>query len=110
MQRICLVSLNVPATAFCEKCQAEKCELPVDGKYTELPLFADNCWLKAMSPVELRCMARAWNELLVSAGLRLAWKEAVWCTSAPACMVADTISAKIITDLTRYRPIVLELI
>ena len=41
------------------------------------------CWVIAMSPAELRCMARAWNELLVCAGLRITWKEAVWCTSAP---------------------------
>ena len=45
--------------------------------------------LIAMSPAELRCMAPAWNELLVCAGLRIAWKEAVWCTSAPDSLVAN---------------------
>ena len=34
-----------------------------------LLLFADNCWLVAVSPAELKCMARAWNELLEKAGL-----------------------------------------
>ena len=83
-------ALDVPATAFCKKCQqAEKWELPVDGKYMVLLLFADSCWLLAMSPAELRCMARAWNELLVCAGLRIAWKEAVCCTSAPDSLVAN---------------------
>ena len=75
-------ALDVPATAFCKKCQAEKWGLPVGGNYMGLLLFADNCWLIAMSPTELRCLARAWNELLVSARLRIVWKEAVWCTSA----------------------------
>ena len=80
---------SVPANVsgnpeFCiKKCQEEKWELPVDGQYMGLLLFTDNCWLIAVSPAELRCMARAWNELLVCAGLRIAWKEAVWCTSAP---------------------------
>ena len=60
-----------------------------------LLLFADNCWLTAMSPAELRCMARAWNELLEKAGLRIAWEEAVWCTSAP-----DSLEAKIVVDDT----------
>ena len=45
--------------------------------YMELLLFADNCWLIAMSPAELTRMARAWNELLEKAGLRIAWEEAV---------------------------------
>ena len=53
------------------------------------------CWLIATSPAELRCMARAWNELLVRAGLRIAWKEAVWCTSAP-----DSLEANIEVDGT----------
>ena len=30
----------------------------------ELLLFADKCWIIAMSPAELRDMARVWNELL----------------------------------------------
>ena len=76
-------ALNVPATEFWKRCQAEKLGLPVGGHYVGLLLFADNCWLIAMSPAELRCMARAWNELLLRAGLRIAWKEDVWCTSAP---------------------------
>ena len=48
-----------------------------------LLLFADDCWIIVTSPAELRCMARAWNELLERAGLRIAWQEAVWCPSAP---------------------------
>ena len=32
--------------------------------YTELLLLTDNYWIIAMSPAELKCMARAWNELL----------------------------------------------
>ena len=71
-----------------KKCQTEKWSLPVGGKYMVLLLSADNCWLIAVSPPELRCMARAWHELLVCAGLRTAWKEAVWCTSAPDSLVA----------------------
>ena len=59
------------------------------GNYMRLLLFADNCWLIAMSPAELRCMACAWNELLGKAGLRTAWKEAAWCTSAPDSLVAN---------------------
>ena len=60
-----------------------------------LLLFADNCWLTAMSPAELRCMARAWNELLEKAGLRIAWDEAAWCSSAP-----DRLEAEIVVDDT----------
>ena len=60
-----------------------------------LQLFADNCWLIAMSPPELKCMARAWNELLEKAGLRIAWKKAVRCTSAP-----DSLEATIVVDDT----------
>ena len=74
------IGLRLPATVFCKRCQAEKWEI---GHYVGLLLFADNCWLVAMPPAELRCVALAWNELLVRAGLRMAWKEAVWCTSAP---------------------------
>ena len=47
-------------------------------------------------------MARAWNELVVRAGLRIAWKEAVWCTSTP-----DSLEAKIEvddTEITRTKP------
>ena len=73
-----------------KKCHAEKWGLPVDGKYMGLLLFADSCWLIATSPAELRCMARAWNELLVCAGLRIVLKEPVWCTSA-----SDSLAAKI---------------
>ena len=81
-------ALDVPATAFCGKCQAEKWGLPVGGNYMGLLLVADNCWLIAMSPAELECIARAWNELLEKAGLRSAWEEAVWCTSAPDSLEA----------------------
>ena len=56
--------------------------------YVGLLLFADNCWLIAMSPAELTRMARAWDELLEKAGLRNAWEEAVWCSSAPDSLEA----------------------
>ena len=68
-------ALDLPAPAFRKKCQAEKWGLPVGGNYMELLLFADNCWLIAMSPAELRCMARAWNELLVSADCEMRGKR-----------------------------------
>ena len=53
-----------------------------------LLLFTDNCWIIAMSPAEFKCMARAWNELLEKAGLRIEWEEAVWCSSAPDSLEA----------------------
>ena len=46
-------ALDVPATGFCEKCQAEKWGLPTGGNNMGLLLFADNCWLIATSPAEL---------------------------------------------------------
>ena len=58
----------------------------MSGNSMGLLLFADNCWLTAMSPAELKCMARAWNELL---------EKAVWCPSAP-----DSLEAKIVVDDT----------
>ena len=48
-----------------------------------------------MSPAELKCMARARKQLLVKAGLRSAWEEAVWCSSAP-----DILEATIVVDGT----------
>ena len=68
-------ALDTPATAFCEKCQTVKWGLPMGGNYMGFLLFADNCWHIAMSPAELKCMDRAWNELLEKAGLRIAWKR-----------------------------------
>ena len=66
-------ALDIPATAFCGRCQTGKWRLPMGLLYMGLLLFADNCWLIAMSPAELKRMARAWNELLEKAGLRIAW-------------------------------------
>ena len=40
-------------------------ELLVNGGCLGQPLFADNCWIAAMFPVELQRSARAWNELLM---------------------------------------------
>ena len=58
----------------------------------------------ATSPAELRCMARAWNELLVRARLQVAWKEAVWCTSTPDSQVANIeVDDTVITRTTRER-------
>ena len=67
--------------------------------YMGLLLFADNGWLIAMSPAELTSrMARAWNDLLEKAGLRIAWEEAVWCSSAPDSLEATvTVSDTVIT-------------
>ena len=48
-------ALEDPATAFCERCQTEKWRLPLEEGYMELLLFADNCWIIAMSPAELKC-------------------------------------------------------
>ena len=71
------------------------------GNYMGLLLFGDNCWLTAMSQ-SVRCVARAWNEQLVRAGLRLAWKEAVWCTSALDSLVANIeVDDTVITRTTR---------
>ena len=68
----------------------------------ELLLFAGNCWLIAKPPAELKCMARAWNELLEKAGLRIAWKEAVWCTTAPDSLEAKLwLMTRVITRRTR---------
>ena len=52
------------------------------GSYLGLLLFADNCWIIAMSIAELQTMASAWNSLLRQAGLDIDWSEAVWCTTA----------------------------
>ena len=64
--------------------------------YTGLLLLTDNYWIIAMSPAELKCMARAWNELLEKAGLRIPWEEAAWCSSAP-----DSLEATITVDHIR---------
>ena len=66
----------------------------MDGPYLGLRLYADSCYMIAISPAELRNMARAWKELMQQAGLLLAWQEAVWCCSAtdglePQSSVAD---------------------
>ena len=72
--------------------------LPLGEGYMGLFLFADNCWIIAMSPAELKCMARAWNELREKAGLRIAWEEAVLCSSAPDSLEATiTVSDTVIT-------------
>ena len=94
------VALDVPATAFCKRCQAEKCAAS-GWELHGVTALRDNCWLTAMSP-SVRCVARAWNELLVRAGLRIAWKEAVWCTSAPDSLVANIeVDDTVITRTTR---------
>ena len=95
-------ALDILATAFCERCHKEKWELPMGEGYMGLLLFADDCWIIAMSPAELECMARAWNELLEKAGLRIAWEEAVWCSSAPGGLEATiTVSDTVITRSSR---------
>ena len=48
-------ALDISATAFCERCQTEKWRLPLEEGYMGLLLFADNCWIIAMSPAELKC-------------------------------------------------------
>ena len=65
-------------------------------------LFADNSWIIAMSPAELKCMARVWNELLEKAGPRIAWEEAVWCSSAWDSLEATiTVSDTVVTRRSR---------
>ena len=73
------------------------------GHYVGLLLCADNGWLIAMSPAELECIARAWNELLGKAGLRIAWEEAVWCTSAPDSLEAKNCGAHSKDERTRFQ-------
>ena len=51
------------------------------SSYLGLLLFADNCWIIAMSSGELQTMARAWNEPLKAAGFQIDWGEAVWCST-----------------------------
>ena len=47
-------------------------------------------------------MARALTELLEKAGLRIAWEEAVWCSSAPDSLEATiTVSDTVITPRSR---------
>ena len=95
-------ALDIPATAFCQRCQTEKWELPMGEGFMRLLLHADNCWTISMSPAELKCMARAWYELLEKAGLRIAWEEAVWCSSAPDSLEAPiTVSDTVITRRSR---------
>ena len=47
------------------------------SRYLGLLLFADNCWIVAMSPGELQTMATAWNEQLKSSGLHIDWGRGV---------------------------------
>ena len=55
-----------------------------------------------MSPAELKCVARTWNELLEKAGLRIAWEDAVWCSSALDSLEATiTVSDTLITRRSR---------
>ena len=95
-------ALDIQGTAFCERCQTEKWGLPLREGYMGLLLFADNCWIIAMSPAEIKCMARAWYELLEKDGLRIAWGEAVWCSSAPDSLEATiTVSDTVVTRRSR---------
>ena len=95
-------ALDIQGTAFCERCQTEKWGLPLREGNMGLLLFADNCWIIAMSPAEIKCMARAWYELLEKAGLRIAWGEAVWCSSAPDSLEATiTVSDTVVTRRSR---------
>ena len=44
----------------------------------------------------------AWNELLKSCGLQIAWREALWCSTAQECLAASiTVSETMITRRTR---------
>ena len=94
-------ALDTPAAKFCDMCQPKNWELPVGRAYLGLLLFADHCWIIAMSPGELQMMARAWIELLKSSGLRIDWREAVWCSTAQDSLAANiTVSDTVITRRT----------
>ena len=70
--------------------------------YLGLVLFAENCWIIAMSPGELQTMARAWNDLLKFSGLKIDGGEALWCSTAQDSVAASvTVSDTIITRRTR---------
>ena len=61
-----------------------------------------NRWIIATSPAELQCTAQAWNGLLKRAGLRVAWQEACWCSTAPDTLDAGVSVADVmITVRTR---------
>ena len=74
--------LDRPSVKFVKMCQEMKWGLLVGGSCVGFLLFADNCWIIAMSAAELQTMASAWNKLLRQAGLQIDWREAVWCTTA----------------------------
>ena len=47
-------------------------------------------------------MASAWNELLKSCGLQIAWREAVWCSTAQDSLAASITASE--TMITRRTP------
>ena len=95
-------ALDTPAAMFCEMCQHKKWRLLVGNGYLGLLLFADNCWIIAMSTGELQTMARAWNELLKSSGLQIDWGEALWCSTAQDSLTASiNVSETVITRRIR---------
>ena len=47
-------ALDTPAANFCDMCQHTKMDCLWETGYLGLLLFADNCWIIAMSPGELR--------------------------------------------------------
>ena len=51
-------AVDTPAACFWEMCQQKEVGLPLRDGYLGLLLFADNCWIIAMSPGELQSMAR----------------------------------------------------
>ena len=69
-------ALDKSAGKSMDTCQKKKWALPVGG-YLGLLLFADNCWIIALSVAELQTMARVWYEFLKQAGLHIDWEEAV---------------------------------
>ena len=95
-------AVDTPAAKFCVMWQNRKRGLFVGRRYLGLLLFADDCWIIAMSPGELPRMARAWNELLKSSGLHKDWEEAVCFSTAQDSPTASiTVSETMITRQTR---------
>ena len=66
-------ALDTPAAMLCQMCQNKNGDLLLGSGYLGLLLFADNCWIIAMSPGELQTVASAWNELF-----QIIWTTNCW--------------------------------
>lgn len=95
-------ALDRPAGNYVNLCQEMKWGLLVGGNYLGLFLFADNCWIIAMSITDLQTMANARNDFLIQAGLHIDWSEAVWCTTAHDSLTG---SVKVFDKTITRRPL-----